>query len=54
MRALGRPEIQLGDALRIEDAPDDRLNETFQVRTVRHWLSRQVGLITELDFWKMP
>lgn len=54
LRALGRPEVQLGDALRVENAPDERFNTTFQVRALRHWLSRTVGLITELDFWKMP
>jgi phage protein D len=54
MRALGRPEVKLGDAIRIKDAPDARLNNTFQVRAVRHHLSRMGGLVTEVDFWSMP
>ena len=54
LRALGRPEVQLGDAIRIEKAPDDRLNDVFQVRALRHHLSRHRGLVTELDFWGLP
>ena len=54
LRALGRPEIVLGDALRIEKAPDDRMNDTFQARTIRHRLSRRFGLVTDIDFWGMP
>jgi phage protein D len=54
LRALGRPEVQLGDAIRIESAPDDRLNAVFQIRAIRHRLSRRSGLVTELEFWDMP
>jgi phage protein D len=54
LRALGRPELVLGDAIRIEDAPDERLNNVFQVRAIRHRLDRRLGLITEADFWDMP
>jgi len=54
LRALGRPEIKLGDALRIEEAPDERLNQTFQVRSVRQRLNRERGLVTEIVFWGMP
>jgi phage protein D len=54
LRALGRPEIALGDGLRIEQAPDDRMNDTFQARAIRHRLSRRLGLVTDIDFWGMP
>jgi phage protein D len=54
LRALGRPEVKLGDAIRIEDAPDDRLNNVFQVRAVRHRLSKRVGLVTQVEFWDLP
>jgi phage protein D len=54
LRALGRPEVKLGDAIRIEQAPDDRLNDVFQVRAVYHRLSRRVGLVTEISFWGLP
>jgi len=54
LRALGRPEIALGHGLRIEQAPDERMNDTFQARTIRHRLSRRFGLVTDIDFWGMP
>ncbi|HWQ15633.1 MAG TPA: hypothetical protein VNL77_22725 [Roseiflexaceae bacterium] len=54
LRALGRPELQLGDAFRVERAPDERLNDTFQARAVRHHLSRKLGLITSVEFWRVP
>lgn len=54
LRALGRPEVRLGDAIRVEQAPDPRLNDTFQVRAIRHRLSRQTGMVTDVCFWGMP
>ncbi|MFQ3662678.1 MAG: hypothetical protein SNJ69_09830 [Chloroflexaceae bacterium] len=54
LRALGRPELKLGDAIRIEQAPDARLNDTFQVRAIGHHLSRKRGLITSVEFWGLP
>lgn len=54
LRALGRPELKLGDAIRIERAPDERLNDTFQVRAIYHHLSRKLGLVTEVEFWGLP
>ncbi|NWG18882.1 MAG: hypothetical protein HXY39_01010 [Chloroflexi bacterium] len=54
LQALGRPEIALGDALRIEQAPDSRLNDTFQARAIRHRLTRRRGLLTDIDIWGMP
>jgi hypothetical protein len=54
LRALGRPEVRLGDAIRVESAPEQRLNSVFQVRAVRHHLSRRSGMVTEIDFWGLP
>ncbi len=54
VRVLGRPEVKLGDAIRLEEVPDDRLNDVFQVRAVRHQLSRRMGLLTEVKFWDLP
>jgi hypothetical protein len=54
LRALGRPELKLGDAFRVEQAPDERLNDTFQARAIRHHLSRAQGLVTSVEFWKVP
>jgi phage protein D len=54
LRILGRPEITLGSAVRVEQAPDERFNQTYQVRAVRHHLSRPGGLVTDVDVWGMP
>jgi phage protein D len=54
MRALGRPELKLGDAFEIRQAPDERLNDTFQARAIHHHLSRRLGLVTAVEFWKLP
>jgi hypothetical protein len=54
LRVLGRPEVKLGDAIRIEEAPDDRLNNVFQVRAIRHRLSKRTGLVTHVAFWDLP
>ena len=47
---LGRPEIRLGDAVRIRSAPDDDLNASFQVRSVTHRLSKARGFVTVVGF----
>jgi hypothetical protein len=46
--------VRLGDAIRVESAPEQRLNSVFQVRAVRHHLSRRSGMVTEIDFWGLP
>lgn len=53
LRALGRPAVKLGHAVRVSGAPDDRMNDTFQVRRVRHRLDKNSGFTTEIHFWSM-
>jgi len=53
LRALGRPQVKLGDAIRITGAPDDRMNATFQVRSVHHRLTKRAGFTTEITFWSL-
>ncbi len=47
---LGRPQVKLGDAVRLRDVPEDVLNATFQVRGVIHRLTKRGGFITAIDF----
>lgn len=53
VRALGRPQVKLGDAVRVAGAPDARMNGTFQVRAVRHTLTKRGGFTTEIAFWSL-
>lgn len=46
----GRPQIRLGDAIRIREAPDDAFNSTFQVRQVMHRLRKIDGFTTLIGF----
>ncbi len=50
----GRPEIQLGDAIRLAQLPNSALNATFQVRGITHRLSRRHGFTTAVDFQRIP
>lgn len=47
---FGRPEVQLGDGIRIKDAPDDRVNGDFEVLAVRHRITKVEGFTTEVEF----
>jgi phage protein D len=49
---VGRPEVALGDAVRLTDvgAADGR----YQVRSVRHRLNRRRGFSTTLEVWGIP
>jgi hypothetical protein len=49
-RLLGNPEIKLGDAIEIKDAPKAEQNGLFKVTRVRHVLSKTEGFLTVLDF----
>ena len=51
---LGNPDIVLGDAIRLEEVPDDDLNGTFQVRSIRHRLNKTDGFVTEVGFRSLP
>ncbi|MBW4710441.1 hypothetical protein KX928_21840 [Roseobacter sp. YSTF-M11] len=47
---LGNPDIQLGDAIRLQGMPDADLNATFQVRGLRHRISKATGFVTVVRF----
>jgi hypothetical protein len=50
----GRPEVKLGDAIRLQGLADDRLNTTFQVRSITHRLNRRYGFTTTIEFRSIP
>jgi phage protein D len=52
-RVLGKPQIHLGQAVRFANAPDERMNATFQVRSIRHHFSKKTGFTTTLTFWSL-
>jgi phage protein D len=47
---LGRAQVQMGDSIRIKDAPDARVNGDFRVRSVRHRIDKKNGFTTEIGF----
>ncbi len=47
---LGNPEVELGDAIRLEKMPEADLNGTFQVRGLRHRIDKTAGFLTEIRF----
>jgi phage protein D len=47
---FGRPQVKLGDSLRIKDAPDTRVNGDFRVRAVHHRITKKNGFTTEVEF----
>ena len=47
--ALGRPEVRLGDSVRVTGVPEEGVDQTFQVRGVAHRLHKQRGFTTEID-----
>lgn len=46
----GRPEVKLGDAIRLRGMSDDSLNTNFQVRGVTHRVTKSGGFTTQVDF----
>ena len=46
----GQPQVKLGDAIRLRDVPNDALNETFQVRSVTHRITKIGGFTTTIEF----
>jgi phage protein D len=46
----GQPQVKLGDAIRLRDVPNDALNETFQVRSVIHRITKIGGFTTTIEF----
>jgi phage protein D len=47
---IGRPEVQLGDAIRLRSVPDSSLNTNFQVRSVVHAITKAGGFTTRIGF----
>lgn len=47
---VGLPQVKLGDAIRLRDVPEDALNETFQVRSVTHRITKIGGFTTTIGF----
>lgn len=47
---VGRPEVKLGDAIRLRGVPETGLNDTFQVRSVVHHITKLAGFTTTVYF----
>jgi phage protein D len=50
LRTIGRPQVKLGDAIRLRSMPDETLNTTFQVRSVVHRITKRGGFTTTIGF----
>jgi hypothetical protein len=50
LMTIGRPEVKLGDAIRLQGMPDDALNKNFQVRSVMHRIIKRSGFTTTVGF----
>jgi phage protein D len=48
--SMGRPEVKLGDTIRLRAIPDASFNKTFQIRAVTHCLSKREGFTTDVAF----
>ncbi len=48
--SMGRPQVRLGDAIRLKDLPESELNQIFQVRAVTHRINKTIGFTTEIKF----
>lgn len=48
--ALGRPQVKLGDSIRIAGVPEEGVDDTCQVRRVTHRLHKGRGFTTEIGF----
>jgi hypothetical protein len=47
---IGRPEVKLGDSIRLLKMADDSLNTIFQVRSVTHRITKLGGFTTTVGF----
>lgn len=47
---IGRPEVKLGDAIRLSGMPDASVNANFQVRSVVHRITKLDGFTTTIGF----
>lgn len=54
VRIQGRQQVHLGDLVRLERFPErahlDRLDGTYQVRSVRHRVTKAEGFVTDIGF----
>jgi phage protein D len=50
VRALGRAEVKLGDAIQLRGLSDEALNKHFQVRSVTHTITKVGGFTTTIGF----
>lgn len=50
LQSFGRPEVKLGDAIRLAQLPDDALNASYQVRSVTHRITKRHGFTTTIGF----
>lgn len=46
----GQPLVKLGDAIRLNEVPEESLNGTFQVRSVAHRITKSGGFTTTIGF----
>lgn len=47
---LGNPQVKLGDAIRLQNIPDNTLNQTFQIRNITHHINKTNGFTTTINF----
>ena len=50
LKTTGRPQVKLGDAIRLSEMPDESLNANFQVRSVTHRINKREGFTTTIGF----
>jgi phage protein D len=54
VRMPGRPEMKLGDAIRVRQMPDATMNGLFQIRRVVHRVTKDGGFTTQVGFTAIP
>lgn len=52
--SLGRPEVKLGDAIRLSGMPEKSMNASYQVCSVRHHINKKAGFTTTVGFMAIP
>lgn len=50
----GYPQAKLGDSVELTGLLDESLNQTYQIRAVKHRISKQRGFMTTISFQQMP
>jgi hypothetical protein len=50
LKILGNPQVKLGDAMEIKNAPQPELNGLFKITSVRHVLNKRDGYLTFIGF----